>query len=885
MTNATEIAKPRTAAADFPAGTLIGSYRIDALLGEGGMGVVYRATDTKLNRAVAIKFLSEELFDADARRRFQREAQMASALNHPHILTVYDVGEHAGRQYLVTELIDGGTLQTWAAAEPRKWRQVVELLVGIADALATAHAANILHRDIKPDNILISKSGYAKLADFGIAKLVGDGAHHGSNHTAAGVVIGTVPYMSPEQASGRPLDPRSDIFTFGVLLYELLARRRPFEGSTDLETLRAVIGAEPQPLGENVPDALRTVVDKAIEKDPAERYQSMRDLVVDLKRIARKTTSEWRPPVARRARFVATWPGALVVIAGIGAALAIALNEPAREPVTAAPTKTIQFNVLPPDGTTFTNDRGLSLAISPDGRQIAFTATGADGVSRIYLRELGSLNARAVAGTEEGLYPFWSPDGRSLGFFARGKLQRIDVAGGPPVPLADVSLPLGGAWSPSGIIVFAPNFSQPLLKVTATGGAATNATTLADGDGGHFTPVFLPDGRRFLFGAASFPADGRLLLGSLDSAEALEVVSDVRAFVYADPGHLLYLRGKTLLAQRFDPVTAALTGAAVPIAQDVASVFASVTPFAAAKSGTLAYHSGGGSTRDLLWIDRSGKPIAADAKRGQYGNIALSRDDTRLSFDRVGDSGNGVWIMDLQSGIESRLTFTPNNSMSVWSPDGDNIAFVSSRNGALDIYQRASNFSGDDEQLLALGAPPAVFPSDWSADGRLLAYYRSDPRTQLDVWVLPLDGDRTPMPLLRETFSESQAQFSPDGKWLAYVSDESGTPQIYVRSFPSLSGKRQVSADGGTQPRWRRDGAELFYLAANRQLVAVAVTTGDAFAVRGVAALFPTTLLSSEPRHSYAVSADGQRFLLNVPVAPENSAITIVLDWPALLNK
>jgi Tol biopolymer transport system component len=573
------------------------------------------------------------------------------------------------------------------------------------------------------------------------------------------------------------------------------------------------------------------------------------------------------------------------LIAGIGAALAVALNGPARAPVTAAPAETIQFSLLPADGTTFADGRGSSLAISPDGRQIAFTATGADGALRIYLRELGSLNARAVPGTEEGLYPFWSPDGKSLGFFARGKLQRIDVAGGPPVPLADVSLPLGGAWSPSGIIVFAPNFGDRLLKVAATGGAPTNATTLADGDGGHFTPVFLPDGRRFLFGTASFPADGRLLLGSLDSAEVSEVVSDVRAFAYADPGHLLYLRGTTLLAQGFDPVTAALTGAAVPIAQDVSGL-AGVTPFAAAKSGTLVYRRGSGVvTRDLLWVDRSGKAIAAAAPRGPYDNIALSPDDTRLSFDRLGDSGNDVWIMDLQSGITSRLTFTPpNNNVPLWSPDGGSVAFASSRNGALDIYQRASNFSGEDEQLLALDAPPIMFPSDWSADGRFLAYYRSDPRTQLDVWVLPLDGDRTPMPLLRETFSESQAQFSPDGKWLAYVSDESGIPQVYVRSFPALNGKRQVSGDGGTQPRWRRDGTELFYLAANRQLVAVAVSTGDAFAVRGVTPLFPTTLLPSELRHGYAVSLDGQRFLLNVLVAAENSAMTVVLNWPALLN-
>ena len=609
----------------------------------------------------------------------------------------------------------------------------------------------------------------------------------------------------------------------------------------------------------------------------------MRDLVVDLKRIARKTTSDWRPPTAPARAIHRGWPGALVVIAGIGAALAVALNGPAREPVTAAPAETIQFNVLLPDGTTFTDSRGSSLAISPDGRQIAFTAVSADGLSRIYMRELGSLSARAVPGTDEGLLPFWSPDGRSIGFFARGKLQRLDVAGGPPLPLADVSLPLGGAWSSSGVIVFAPNFG-PLLKVEATGGSATEATKIGDGDLAHLAPMFLPDGRRFLFSGATIPFAGRLLVGSLDSAEVSEVVSNVSGFAYAEPGYLLFLRGGTLLAQRFDPGTAALTGAAVPIAQNVGSGLAGAT-LGVAKNGTLVYRSGAVAARDLLWVDRSGNPIAAAAPRGLYDNIALSPDDTRLSFDRVGNSGNDVWIMDLQGGVTSRLTFTPpNNNVPVWSPDGRSVAFASSRNGALDIYQRASNFSGDDEQLLALGAPALMFPSDWSADRRFLAYYRTDPRTRLDVWVLPLDGGRTPTPLLREAFDESQAQFSPDGKWLAYVSDESGMPQIYVRSFPALTGKRQVSADGGTQPRWRRDGTELFYLAADRQLVAVAVTTGDAFAVRGVTPLFPTTLLSSEPRHAYAVSADGLRFLLNVFVGSENSVMTVVLNWPALLN-
>jgi Tol biopolymer transport system component len=862
-------------------GTQVGSYHIDARLGEGGMGIVYRATDTKLNRPVAIKFLADNLFDANARRRFQREAQMASGLNHPHIVTVYDVGEYADRQYLVTELVDGGTLQDWADAEPHRWRQVVELMVGVADALAAAHAASILHRDVKPTNILISKNGYAKLADFGLAKLVEDSEASrasGARHTATGAVVGTAAYMSPEQAMGRPLDARSDIFTFGVVLYELLAGRHPFAGESDIVMLQAVIHAQPPPLPDEIPEALKTVVEKALEKEPAERYQSMRELVVDLRRIARKSSAD-RPPVAsaapRRSRAWIPWTAValtLVALLGVGT-FAIMRGR------SVGPGEPTEFVILPPADAAFSNNPGSIAAISPDGRQIAFVAVSADGVARLWVRSLGSLNARQLPGTDDANGPFWSPDGRSLGFFARGKLRRVDAAGGAVQTLADVSLPLGGSWSRAGVIVYAPAPGGPLLAIAASGGAPKTVTHYESGQLAHLEPRFLPDGRHFLYAYLSSLGEAHSEVASLDSTDATSPLGGAVGALYAAPGYLLFVRSGTLMAQRFDAANLALSGDPTPI---VDAVSTATTPDAS-DNGTLVYRSGGATLTQLLWLDRSGRTTGVAAPAAVYHNIALSADGTRVAFDREGSTTQDVWILDLERGVTSRLTFaTGFSNVPLWSPDGRTVAFASLHDG-IDIYRRASNFSGSDEPLAELHANAIMFPSDWSSDGRYLTYYRTMPDSRLDEWVLPLDGGE-PRALLHEPFSESQAQFSPNGRWLAYVSDESGVPQIYVQSFPGLSGKWQVSNAGGTQPRWAHDGTELYYLAPDRKLMAVSVTTGDTFEVRGTEALFATSLDVGDQRQTYSVAPDG-RFLLNVPVGTSTAPLTVVLNWPALLKK
>jgi serine/threonine protein kinase/Tol biopolymer transport system component len=865
------------ASGGFEIGSQVGSYRIDARLGEGGMGVVYRATDTKLNREVAIKVLGDHLFDANARRRFQREAQMASALNHPHILTVYDVGEHADRQYLVTELVDGGTLQDWAQAEPHRWRAVVELLVGVADALAAAHDASILHRDVKPANILITKNGYAKLADFGLARLVEDDETRarGTRHTATGAVVGTAAYMSPEQALGRKLDARSDIFTFGVVLYELLAGRHPFASESDVVMLQAVIHSPPPPLPDEIPEALQTVVDKSLEKEPSDRYQSMRELVVDLRRIARKSATDRTPLAPRTTLRLRAWiPWLAVSLTAV--ALVVALF--ARRAPEAGPVEASEFVILPPDGTAFVSGRYFSnVAMSPDGRKLAFVAAATDGTQRIWIRPLGSVTAKPLADTDGASGPFWSPDGRSLAFFARGQLRRIDISGGSAQVLADAAFPLGGAWSSTGVIVYSPQVGSPLLSVPASGGETTPVTTLS-----HprvLRPSFLPDGRHFVYAAFTDATRTDLEIGSLESMEIKPLLAGAAYAGYAEPGYLLFMRGTSLLAQRFDTARLTLNG-------DPTLVRENVQPGAvqASLNGVLIYQPGGETRTQLLWTDRSGRPAGIAAPAGEYSNVALSSDGTRVAFNRAASGRQDVWIVDLQRGITSRLTFaTGFANVPIWSPDSRYVAFASQQEGGLDIYWHASNLTGTDERVLQLNAQPIMYPSDWSADGKYLTYYRTSAAGKLVEWAVAIGGG-DPVELPHEEYNQSQGQFSPDGKWLAYVSDESGMSQVYVQSFPERGGKWQVSSAGGTQPRWARDGKELYFLAPDRKLMAAAVAESDGFEVRGVEPLFATTLDLSALRQTYAVAPDG-RFLLNAPVSTSSAPLIVVLNWPALLKK
>ncbi len=901
------------------AGNRLGPYEIVALVGAGGMGEVYKALDTRLDRTVAIKVLPAQFAaNAQFRERFDREARIISQLDHPHICALYDVGEaqvparagsshqplaisHDVVRFLVIQYLEGETLADRIVKGPLPLKEALTVAAQIADALDTAHRVGVVHRDLKPGNVMLTRSG-AKLLDFGLATARGVAAGAGlsmlpttpPNLTAQGTILGTFQYMSPEQLEGKEADARTDIFAFGAVLYEMLTGKKAFSGVSHASLISSIMSSQPPSVSlvqTLAPAALDHLIARCLAKDPEDRWQSARDIALQLSWIAEARLSPASPAVTRlRSRERFAWALAGLALVTLIAVVAVIVAG-RRAPATAA--EPMQFVMLPPGNGSFSNDVNAQ-AVSPDGRQIAFVASGSDGNTQLWIRRLDSLNARALAGTEGAAVPFWSPDSRSVGFFAGGKLKRIDMRSGPPQTLADASFPLGGSWNREDVIVFGGTFGSPLFQVPAGGGAVTPATTIDPTIRNivHNAPFFLPDGRHFFFVVGTGPAAGNLYVGSLDSKDARLVLRNDSAAVYSPSGHMLFLRESTLMAQPFDLASLSTRGEAVAVAERVGKLFSSIT-FTVSDTGTLVYRSAGAAQTRLLWVNRAGQTQVEGAPAGVYEDMSLSPDGTRVAFARPGQADTDVWLTDLDRRITSRFTFRPPmNNVPIWSADGRQIVFTSSRDGGLDLYQRTSDASGPEAVLLRLKAQPFLIPSDWSADGRFLTYYRTDPKTQLDIWTLPMGSQgagaaetRTPVPFLHADYNESQGQFSPDGRWMAYVSDESGASQVYVQSFPTLGGPRQVSPAGGTQPRWRRDGKELFYLAPDRKLMAVTARIGATFDADAPRALFQTALNLNELRQTYAVSSDGQRFLLNTSVDEGAPPMTVVLNWPALLKK
>ena len=917
--DATDLGGERSAAVgkgpELPAGTQLGNYRIDGVLGRGGMGVVYRATDTKLHRPVAIKFLSVAVTDAQAKRRFQQEAKTASGLNHPHIVTVYDVGEHDGQQYIVSELVDGGTLDQWSSATRHKnWRQSVELLTGIADGIAAAHAAGVLHRDIKPGNVLIGNNGYAKLADFGLAKLMHKDVSHPekllaslANDTRAGVVIGTIAYMSPEQAAGHAVDARSDVFSFGIVLYELLAGRRPFEAANDLELLKTIVHGTPPPLPDDFPETLRVAVEKSLEKDPAERYQDMRDLVVDLKRVIRRPSSAVDATAAvgsrRRSRLrqvLIVGLAGLLVVSLVPATLYFVRPEPSAEPMLlelSAP------GHVPSTGT---------LALSPDGRHVAYVAD-MSGVPRIWVRSLREQAARALQGTDNATGLFWSPDSRYLGFSADGKLKTIDATGGQTRVLANSVGVNTGAWHGDGTILYsilAPS-GVVIGRQSATGGAVTPVTAIdaSRAEPAHLLPRLLPNGRQFLYIGANYAGTrGTVYVGSLETrrGDPLLPVDNAGDLAFAQ-GFLLYVRDGRLLAQRFDPDALALRGEALPLAEHVAefSVAGGVLVYGERDpSDVLRRH-----TR-LVWFDRDGQRVGEIDSQLESTVPALSPDERRVAM-AVNDPNGGfpdIWTIDVERGGATRVTFDPGNDhLPVWSPDGTHIAFSAGRDDAPGgfnrIYQHAANGTGSDELLYSVPNNEVVVPLSWSPDGTLLFLSRAETGKYLsgggnEIWTLRME-DKTATPLLQSPFFKRLVEVSPDGRWIAYETDESGSTEIVIQPFPQTgAGKWTVSNGGGYEPAWRADGRELFYLTGNGALMAVDIEAGDTLKVGSPHALFDTGInvavtvaANTGAAFFYDPRSDGQQFMINtadVPARdtqPGRPSIKVMLNWTAGLSK
>jgi serine/threonine protein kinase len=854
---------------DLKPGDKLGPYELLSPIGEGGMGEVWKARDTRLDRDVALK-VSKSEFTA----RFEREARAIAAFNHPNICQLYDVGPN----YLVMELIDGVPLKG-----PLPVEKAVEYAGQILDALDAAHRKGFTHRDLKPANILVTKQGI-KLLDFGLAKQatgLGPDDVTRAAITMQGQITGTLQYMAPEQLQGKEADARSDIFAFGCVLYEMLSGAKAFGGSTAASVIASILEREPEPLKTTPP--LDRVIKTCLAKDPDERFQAARDLKRDLIWAVHADAG-----VTVRPRASWAWIAAVAAPTLLLAALAFLhfREKPPEMPVA-------RSTILPPEKTSFRFDVAPNgaPALSPDGRRMVFGGQSEDGVSRLWVRALDSMTAQPLSGTEGATasYPFWSPDSRSIGFSANGKLKKIDLSGGPAVTLADAPSFRGASWSPLGVILFAPTNTGTLQRIAAAGGTATPITTLdpARKENSHRWPWFLPDGRHFLYDSGIPTSnDATIYVGSLDSHETRIVAQANSNAIYAS-GYLLFLRDNTLMAQPFEAERLATMGEALPLAEQIAFNSSARGFFAVSSTGTLVFQSAVQAELELSWLDRTGKRLATVGEPGPLFRTSLSPDGKRATvsvYDRAARNYD-LWIYDLVRNLRSRFTFDPANEYEgVWSPDGSQIVFSSDRKGHRDLYRRLASGAGAEELLYADGLTKT--PMSWSPDGKFMMYSVHDPKTEYDLLVLPLKGDRKPFPFLKTQFSEQSGQFSPDGRWIAYQSDESGRQEIYMAPFPSTGGKRQVSLAGGIFPRWRGDGKELFYVAPDGRLMAAEIgIKGAEVEIGAVRPLFVGPVLAGDG-YKYDVSADGQRILAVVPIgqaAPE--PLTLVQNWPAALKK
>jgi eukaryotic-like serine/threonine-protein kinase len=885
-------------------GDTLGPYRVDALIGKGGMGEVYRGTDTRLGRPVAIKVSAREFSD-----RFEREAKAISSLNHPNICTLYDVGPN----YLVMEFVEGDTLSNLTRQGPMPLEKVLQYAIQIADALSAAHSKGIIHRDLKPANIIVTRSG-VKVLDFGLAKL-NAGANFGASGssemltqtapmTESGSIVGTLHYMSPEQAEGKEADERSDIFSFGTVLYEMLTGQRAFDGETKTAILAAILKDQPAPIQQfqpMVPRAFDRVVRKCLEKKPADRWHSAHDLKPTLELIdlagptsasASISSSGIQPMAPSQNRPKWLWP-AVAALAAIAAGAGLAMWAPWKN---AAPTQAVRFEVGPAEKMTFINQ--AAMAVSPDGRWMVFPASGEDGKTRYYIRSLDGVEVRALAEANQSPAA-WSNDSRWVLFADSGKLKKVDIQGGPPQNLADFpSNTLGGAgWNSDGVII--AGGGGPILRVSASGGQTTAVTALATGETAHRWPQFLPDGKHFLYlRTSSDAAKAGVYVGSIDAQPNQQsmqrlLASDRQAYFAPVPGggtgHLIFLRGATLMAQPFDPSKMTLSGEPAAIADGVDSYPGTTHGlFSVSDTGTLVYRGGTGAQTVLTWFDQQGNPAGTLGDPGDYSSPAISPDGSRVAVAMGPPASRDIWILDVARGASTRFTFDPaRDDYPAWSPDGKNIAFSSTRGGQADLYIKPADGSGEEKLLLKTEEPK--YDERWTKDGRFLLFTSTGPKTAPDMWALPFGGDAKPVSLLQTQFDERFASVSPDGRWLAYLSAESGSAEIYVRPFtpeaPAGTGaKWLVSKGGGIRPIWRPDGKELFYLTLANQVMAVDIDTS-----KGFQAGTPRRMFIAPPgttNTSWDLSPDGKRFLF---AAPPNAGrvipFTVVLNWAADLNK
>jgi eukaryotic-like serine/threonine-protein kinase len=867
-------------------GERLGPYEIIEPIGAGGMGEVYKARDTRLERIVAIKISNERFTE-----RFEQEARAVAALNHPNICTLHDVGPN----YLVMEYIEGESPKG-----PMPLDEALRIARQMADALEAAHERGITHRDLKPANIKIKPDGTVKVLDFGLAKVAATTS--GSNErsptftigmTEAGMILGTASYMAPEQARGKSTDKRADIFAFGVVLHELITGRRLFGGEDAGEMLAKVIRDEPDL--SDAPSSVQRLLSECLQKDPRKRLRDIGDVWRLLDGAPPSGVSSGPASAIREKKIRWLWPAlAALFLLTTGALSFVHFRE------TPPVLPSLRFEVSPPPKTSLN-----TFVLSPDGRKLVLNARGADGRSALWLRQMDSLDARELPGTE-GVFlePAWSPDSQSMVFQAGGSVKRIDIAGGPPQTLASAPNPGGVAWNRQDVILFGN--SGVVNRVAASGGEPSPVTTLdtQHGEQGQGRPSFLPDGKHFLYyRLMSNKEQNGIYIGSLEAKPAeqnLKRLLDTPAqAVYvssplsgsgAGAGTLFFMRGEALMAQPFDLARLQLTGRAVQIVDRV-TVDSFAGLFSVSNNGLLAFAAKGGDSRQLTWYDREGKVLGHVGDSSARDELALSPDGTRVAEGRMDARGVwGVWMLDLARGTNTRLSFDAGGGSATWSPDGAQIIYAPGGGLSSDVYRKPANGAGQGE--VVFHSDEIKTPDDWSRDGRFLIFTLRKKAADTDLWVLPLQGDRKPVPYLVSPFNEAQAKFSPDGHWVVYTSNESGTKEVYVQPFPvSSGGKWLVSNGGGSQPRWSNDGKELFYFTLDSTLMAVSVTTtGGTFQPGVPKALFRAPVLGGSgggPTTAWRwdISPDGKRFLINTALDEgTGTPVTVLLNWQSAIK-
>jgi len=872
------------------AGYRLGPYEMNSRLGAGGMGEVWRATDTRLDRSVAIKILPPELAEnAQFRMRFEREAKAISHLNHPNICTLHDVGVEGGVHYLVMELLHGESLADRLAKGPLPLGEALRHGIEIASALDRAHREGIIHRDLKPGNVMLTKSG-AKLLDFGLAKSATSAALTDATAgttqeqlTQEGMIVGTFQYMSPEQVSGEPVDARSDIFAFGAVLYEMVTGARAFGGRNRASVIAAILSNDPRPVASLqplTPPALERLIQTCLAKDPDDRWQTTHDVMRELKWIEEGGSEAGvAAPVAHRRKLRERAVLAVAVIATVAAAILAAgyvgaIRAPARVTRTSI--------AIPPDVDLFLNGHYTGgVTISPDGRYITFPAVGEDGKRILWLRPLDG-DPHPIPDTSNAIYPFWSPDSRFIAFFADGKLKKMDIKGAPPLVICNAETVRGGSWSSEGTILFSPNGVGPISKVAAAGGVPVQVTKLEGAESTHRSATFLPDGRHFLYMAATEKGGKEekdtIYVASIDAPGRKFLLSAGSNAVYAS-GYLLYARDRTVVAQPFDLKKLELRGDPVPIAQSALydfNVYRSV--FSTSVEGTLVYARVLSEIKRVIRIyDRAGKELEQVGEPDDYNEIAVSPDAKQLALTIVdGATGtNNIWLLDIQRNLRTRFTFgTTDRYGPLWSPDGSFIVFTT---GNHELCRKRIDGSGGEEVLWKDANPK--WATGFSPDGKSLLFNSFAPGGT-DVWLLPLTSGAKPYPLLHTAADERNAQFSPDGRWITYASNESGHFEVYVAPFLSLSGKWQVSQAGAMFPLWSSDGKEIVCFTQENRSIAIPV------AIRGNSITFgpPAPLLSGRFKDVGDMTRDHTRFV-QASTKQGNTTLEVITNWPATIAK